>query len=242
MIPKVCCVLCQPCCDNNVLVTIQQGFVGLLIETGRYIFKYGPGLYTINPCVHQILTVDMRTQVMDIPPAPQLTKDNVTVTVDCFCTYKVMIPELAVFKVENYQAMIQYLTQGAQKSIIAEHTLTELLSNRKVIEKKLTDIIDEQTDPYGLKVLNIGTQKILLPPTMERAMATVAESEKQKDAKLIDACANLESAKIFREAADELGQNPVSVQLQWLETMKIIGTESLSTIVVPDSVLSSIKK
>ena len=111
-----------------------------------------------------------------------------------------------------------------------------------MIEKKITELIDNITDPYGIKVINIGTQKISLPPSMERAMATVAESEKQKLAKIIDAEANRDSAKIFREAADELSKNPISLQLQYFETLKMIAAEKNSTILVPDSILNSIKK
>jgi len=184
----------------------------------------------------------MRAQMINIPPQSLLTKDNVTLTVDAFCQYRITIPELAAFKVQSVNQLINFMCQGTMKTVFCEHSLTELLLNRKEMEKKITELIDTATDPYGIKVINIGTQKIQLPSTMERAMATVAESEKQKAAKLIDAQANLDSSKIFREAADELGKNPLSIQLQYFETLKLIAAEKNSTILVPDSILSSIKR
>jgi len=188
-----------------------------------------------------MVIIDMRAQMINIPPQSLLTKDNVTLTVDAFCQYRITIPELAAFKVQSVNQLINFMCQGTMKTVFCEHSLTELLLNRKEMEKKITELIDTATDPYGIKVINIGTQKIQLPSTMERAMATVAESEKQKAAKLIDAQANLDSSKIFREAADELGKNPLSIQLQYFETLKLIAAEKNSTILVPDSILSSIK-
>lgn len=138
--------------------------------------------------------------------------------------------------------MIRFFTQGVMKTIIAEHTLTEILVKRKEIEKKLTQIIDDKTDQYGLKVFNIETQKIQLPVEMDRAMAAVAEAQKQSEARLIDAKGNLESAKIFKDAADILGENEISLQLQYFETLKFIAAEKNKTIIVPDSLLNALNK
>lgn len=233
--PKVCCVFCAPCGYGPIKI-VQEGFCGLIKELGRYTRKVGPGVHALNPCTEEMVVIDMRAQMINIPPQSLLTKDNVTLTVDAFCQYRVTIPELAAFKVQQVQTLINFMCQGTMKTIFCEHPLTELLTNRKVIEKKITELIDDLTDPYGIKVINIGTQRIQLPASMERAMATVAESEKQKAAKIIDAEANLDSAKIFREAADELGKNPLSLQLQYFETLKLIAAEKNSTILVPDSI------
>lgn len=123
------------------------------------------------------------------------------------------------------------------KSICAEHTLSELLTNRKNIEKKITNIIDEKTDSYGIKVICIETQTISLPKKMERIMATVAESEKMSEARVIDAKGYFESAKIFKNAADELSKNIISLELQYFETLKHIAAENNSTILIPDSII-----
>jgi regulator of protease activity HflC (stomatin/prohibitin superfamily) len=243
-----CCGNCQrnlQCicvsCGKGPLMTVQQGQVGLRVRFGKYVSKLKPGLYTYNPCSEKILIVETRAQVLDVGQQTLLTKDNVTVYVDAYVNYRIVVPENAMFKVVNYHQMIRYFTQGVMKTIVAEHTLSEMLTSRKKIERKLTEIIDEKTDPYGLKVFTIETQKIELPVAMERAMATVAETEKQSEARLIDAKGNLESAKIFKEAADELSKNEISLQLQYFETLKYIAAEKNKTIIVPDSILSALR-
>jgi regulator of protease activity HflC (stomatin/prohibitin superfamily) len=240
-IPKCCCICCAPCGCGPVK-TIDEGHEGLIMTLGRYTRKVGPGIHALNPLTETIRIVDMRAQMCNIPAQNLLTKDNVTLTVDAFCQFKITIPELAAFKVKDVIQMIGLMTQGTMKTVFCENTLTELLANRKKIEKNVTELMDAATDLYGIKVVNIGTQKIVLPASMERAMATVAESEKQKAAKIIDAEANRDSAKIFREAADELGKNTISLQLQYFETLKMIAAERNSTILVPDSILSRLSK
>lgn len=228
-------------CGCGPLKTIQQGNVGLKMRFGKFVSKLRPGLHSYNPCSENIVVVDIRAQVLNVGSQSLLTKDNVTVFVDAYVNYRVVTPEAAIFKVENYEQMMSYFTQGVMKTIVAEHTLTDLLVNRKTIEAKITEIIDDKTDPYGIKVFDIETQKIELPNNMERAMATVAETEKQSEARLVDAQGNLESAKIFKEAADELSKNELSLQLQYFETLKFIAAEKNRTIILPDSLLSALR-
>lgn len=225
-------------CGCSPTKEIAQGQVGLLMTFGKYEARLDPGFHTYNPCTDRIQVVDMRSQIIDVPNQILLTKDNVSLTVDAFVNFRIANPELASFKVVDYKQMIFYLTQGAMKSVVGENTLAELLSKRKSIEKGITDIIEKQTDPYGIHVDLIETQRIMLPKSMERAMAIVAETQKQSEARVIDAKGNLESAKIFKEAADELSKNDISLQLQYFETLKYIAAEKNSTIIVPDSVLS----
>lgn len=240
-IPKVLCCICAAC-DCGPVKKIPTGKMGLLIEFGRLIKKLEPGLHSFNQCSQEIVIVDLRTKILNITPQMLLTNDSVTVQVDAFVTYKIVIPELARFKVENYTALVSYMTQGVMKTIVAERTLSDLLVKRDEIEKAITDDIDKKTDPYGIKVISIETRSINLPQNMERAMATVAESKKESEAKVIDAKGSLDSAKIFRQAADELKKNPMSLQLQYFETLKGIAAENNSTIIVPDSILSSLGK
>ena len=228
-------------CGCGPLKTIQQGTVGLKLQYGKYVAKLGPGLYSYNPCSETIMIVDLRAQVLDVGQQVLLTKDNVTVYVDAYVNFRIVVPEAAIFKVVNYQQMIRYFTQGVMKTIVAEHSLNELLVDRKSIEAKITEIIDAKTDAYGLKVFTIETKRIDLPKDMERAMATVAESEKQSEARLIDAQGNLESARIFKEAADVLSTNEISLQLQYFETLKYIAAEKNRTIIVPDGVLNVLR-
>lgn len=234
----LCC--CAPC-EVGPIQTINQGHVGLKTEFGKYTGKLPPGLYSFNPCTENIISVDMRAKIIDVGLQTLLTKDSVTVMIDAYVNYSVVEPEKAVFKVQNYQSMMTFLTRSVMKTIVAEHTLGEMLINRKVIEKKLTNIIDEKTHSYGLKVMTIETQRIQLPQNMERAMATVAESQKRSEARVIDARGNLESAKVFKQAADTLSQNEVSLQLQYFETLKTVASEQQSTIVLSDSILGEIR-
>ena len=230
------------CCGGGPIVTIQEGHVGLKTEFGQFTKKLPPGLYSFNPYTEKIVSVDMRAQVIDVGLQRLLTKDNVTLMVDAYVNFSITHPEKAVFKILDYRSLMIFLTHGAMKSIVAEHTLSEMLVNRKIIEKKLTHIIDEKTHPFGLVVHTIETQRIQLPKEMERAMATVAESEKQSEARLIDAKGNLESAKVFKKAADVLNENEISLQLQYFETLKMIASEHHSTIVVPDSILEQTRE
>lgn len=242
-----CCGGCQiksqffcAICGCGPIKVIEQGTVGLKLRFGKYVSKLEPGMYTINPCTEIVEVVDMRAQVLDVGNQSLLSKDNVTLYVDAYVNFRVTDPEKASFKVVDYMSMIRFFTQGVMKTIIAEHTLTEILVKRKEIEKKLTQIIDDKTDQYGLKVFNIETQKIQLPVEMDRAMAAVAEAQKQSEARLIDAKGNLESAKIFKDAADILGENEISLQLQYFETLKFIAAEKNKTIIVPDSLLNAL--
>lgn len=219
---------------------IPQGFVGQLTRFGKYEKKVGPGLYTFNPFTERFKLIDMRAILLDIPEQALLTKDNVTIYLDGYVNYKVSIPEKAAYNVQDYSRLVLFMTQGVLKTIVSEHTLQDLLSNRKVIEKKQTDIIDEKMCEYGIHVISIETQAIRLPAQMERAMATVAESVKCSEAKVINAMGDLDASKIFKEAADELGKNKISLQLQYFECLKSIAVNNNSTIIVPDSIIGKL--
>ena len=239
-----CTALCCICPDSKsgILRQIKQGSIGMLISFGKLVKKLPPGLYAFNPCTQRIIVVEMRAQMLDIGMQNLLTKDNATVMVDGYVHFAVIEPEKAIFKAKNYVRMISSFTQGTMKSIVAEHTLTEMLTNRKAIEKKLTGIIDEKTHPYGLKVFSIETMRVQLPDMMERAMAVVAERGKQAEANVIDARGSLESAKVFREAADVFGENEVSLQLHYFEVLKKLASEHNSMMVVPDNVLRETRR
>lgn len=240
----LCATACCVCatCGCGPLKEIKQGFIGLQIEFGRLTGKLGPGLHTYNPCTEKIITVDMRVQSLNVQKQTLLTKDSVTVHLDVFVNFKIVIPEYALYKTSNYYELLNLMVQAVMKTIVAERTLAQLLVNRKEIEKSTTHFMDERAHPFGIDVISIETQSIQLPKNMERVMAAVAESEKRSEAKVIDAKGNLESAKIFREASDELVKNPVSIELQYFETLKAIAMENPSTIVVPDSIMSTVQK
>lgn len=236
----LCCVCAS--CGCGPVTQIKQGSVGLRVEFGVLKGKLGPGLHTFNRCTEKIINVDMRVQSLNTKEQILLTKDSVTVYIDVYVYYKIVIPEYALYKTNNYYELLNLMVQAVMKTIVAEHTLAQLLVNRKEIEKRTAFFMDEKAHPYGIDVISIETQSIRLPKQMERVMAAVAESEKRSEAKVIDAKGNLESAKIFREASDELIKNPVSIELQYFETLKAIAMENPSTIVVPDSIMSSVNK
>ena len=238
-----CCLSCQSVCATCGCGPVQQimsGSVGLRMELGVFKAILDPGLHSYNPCTEKIITIDLRSKVVDVGLQSLLTKDSVTIMVDAYVNYAVVRPEIAYFKVVDYASMIRFFTQGVMKSIVSEHTLNEMLGNRKGIETKMASLIDAKTEAYGLKVYNIETQRIQLPQQMERAMAIVAETQQQARARVIDAQGNLQSAKIFKQAADELGKNSISLELQYFETLKYIAASRNSTIIVPDSILNSV--
>lgn len=236
--------ICCPCaaCGCGPLVEIPQGHIGLKLILGRLVGKFGPGLHTFNRCTEKIITVDMRVQSLNVNKQTLLTKDSVTVYIDVFVNFRIVIPEYALFKTSNYYALLDLMVQAVMKNIVSERTLSQLLINRKEIEKSTCYFLDERAHPFGIDVVSIETQSIALPHKMERVMATVAESEKRSEAKVIDAKGNLESAKIFRQAADELIKSPTSFELQYFETLKSIAMENPSTLIVTDSIMSTINK
>jgi len=243
VIPKYACCVCAPCGCGPVR-KIPTGHIGLLSEFGRVIAKLEPGLHTINNCSQELITVSLMTQVIDIPVQELLTRDNVSIRIDAYVAFRIRCPELAVYKVSNIMRLIELLTQGVLKSVVAERNLSDLLINRDEVEEAITNIIDRETDPFGIDVQNIETKNILLPEKMKVAMATVAESKKEAEAKVVDAEGSLQSAKIFKNAADELRKNPISVQLQYFEVLKQIASNqsNSSTLIIPDSILQALKK
>jgi len=239
-IPQVICCPCAPC-GGGPVTSVPTGSIGLLMEFEKVISKLEPGLHTINPCSQKVIVVSLMTQVIDVPVQSLLTKDSVTIYVDAFVTYRVRCAELAIFKVDNAPTLILLLTQGVLKAVVAERDLSDFLVNREEVEKSLTQIIDEKTDPYGIEVLSIETKSVKLPPNMERAMATVAESRKEAEAKVIDAEGNLNSAMIFRKAADELGEG-ISIKLQYFETLKTIAASNNTTMIIPSTLIDAFAK
>lgn len=236
MIPKAVCLACAPC-GYGPVHQVPTGYIGLLTEFEKVIEKLEPGLHTVNTCSQKVVLVCLMTQLMDIPAQSLLTRDNVTIMIDAYVSFKIRCPELAIFKIGSYLKLIRLQTQGAMRAVVAERNLEDLLRNRKEVEAALTEIIDNKTDPFGIDVIGIETKGMDLPKNMRRAMATVAESKKEAEAKVVDAEGNLKSSKIFRKAADELKGNPIAVQLKYFELIKMIAETNESTLVVPDSVI-----
>lgn len=231
-IPQALCFFCAPC-RCGPLIEIPQGYIGIVMEFGKFVRKVGPGLHSFNSCTEEIKKVDIRTQSHRIPPQDLITRDNIALKIDCFVLFKVAIPEMAVFKLDNYNQYITYETMGTMKTVIAEKTLTEVLANQEEIEDTIRDKIDHDADKYGLHIQAMEIKKIELHSNMVTAMATIALTEKEMEAKIMNAKGDFESARIFREAADELSKNPVSLQLHYFETLKEISTEKSKMTLMP---------
>lgn len=240
-ISKVCCLPFAPC-DCGPIRKINTGFIGLLMEFGRLKAKLPPGLHTINNCSQKLIIADIRVKVLDIPSQSLLTKDNVTVSIDGFITYKIVCPELAYFTVKNYLSLLGNLSMGIIKTVVVERTLTEVLTQRDEIQDFITEEIDQQTSPFGIKVISIEMQQVNLAPEMKRIMAQVAVSKIEAQAKVIDAKGNLDCAKCYRKSADLFKENPVSLKLQYLEILKQIASEQNKTYIIPEEMLKLIHK
>lgn len=240
-IPKYCCLPCAAC-ECGPLTKIRTGQIGLLIEFGRLVKKLPPGLHTYNQCSQEVFPVNMKTQILDVPAQELITRDNVSLTVDAYLTFKVMVPELAKFKVSNYRSMLNSIAQGVLKNIVVERTLTELLSNRNEMEEQITKEIDEKTDFFGIKVILLELQGLNLPQDMIMAMSKVSIAELEAKAKIVVAQGNLNSSKIYGKAADLMRGNPVSLQLQYFETIKTIGDENNKTYIMPDKLIRLIQE
>lgn len=228
-------VICLPCapCGCGPLRQIRQGEVGLLLQNGKLIRKYGPGLHTLNTCVDRLIVVNMKTNIHKLPPLDLITKDNITVKFDCFVTFNISIPEYAIFRVDSVTNLIQSLVMGALKTLVATKRLDQLLAQREQMEEFLTKDIDEQTDYFGINVSSIETVSIDLPQELEQALVASAFAERESISKVISAQANLETAKIYRDSAIELSKNKVSLQLQYFELLKKITKEKPTKLILP---------
>jgi regulator of protease activity HflC (stomatin/prohibitin superfamily) len=214
----------------HILPEYERGVVFFL---GRYQSVKGPGLIIIIPGIQKMLRVSLRTITMDVPPQEVITRDNVSVKVNAVVYFRVMGPEKAIIAVENYLYATSQLAQTTLRSVCGQAELDELLTAREKINMTLQTILDRQTDPWGVKVSMVEVKAIDLPEEMKRAMAKQAEAEREKRAKIIHAEGEYTAAQKILEAANLLAQNPVSLQLRYLQTLTEIAAEKNSTTVFP---------
>ncbi len=214
----------------NILPEYERGVIFFL---GKYQEVKGPGLIIVIPVIQQIVKVSLRTITMDVPPQEVITKDNVSARVNAVVYFRVIHPEKAIIQVENYMYATSQLAQTTMRSVCGQAELDELLMSRDEINKKIQEILDRQTDPWGVKVSLVEVKAIDLPDEMKRAMAKQAEAEREKRAKVIHASGELEAGAKILEAANIMSQNPVSLQLRYLQTLTEIAAEKNSTIMFP---------
>jgi len=206
---------------------------GVIFRFGRLRGAKGPGLFVIIPFVDKMIKVDLRTVTMDVPPQDIITHDNVPVKVNAVVYFRVMNPEKSIVKIEKYILATSQIAQTTLRSILGQVELDDLLARREKINKELQKIIDEQTDPWGVKVSNVEIKDVELPQSIQRAFAKQAEAERERRAKIISAEGEFQASEKLSNAAEVLGKFPISVQLRFLQTLKEIATEQNSTIVFP---------
>jgi len=213
---------------------LQEYERGVIFRLGRYGGVTGPGLVLIIPFgIDRLKTVDLRTVTTDVPGQEVITRDNVTIRVNAVLYFQVLDPKLAVIKVVNYVQATMQIAQTTLRSVLDESELDELLANREQINEKLQVIIDQQTEPWGIKVSIVEVKDIELPQTMQRAMAKQAEAEREKRAKIISAEGEFQASAQLANAAQVLAQQPATLQLRYLQTLTEIASERNSTIIFP---------
>ena len=206
---------------------------GVIFRMGRLVGAKGPGLFVILPIIDRMVKVDLRTVTMDVPSQECITRDNVTVKVNAVIYFRVVDPEDAVVKVLDHFRATSQIAQTTLRSVLGQSDLDELLSEREHINERLQKIIDEQTEPWGVKVSTVEVKDVELPQGMQRAMARQAEAERERRAKVINAEGEFQAAAKLGEAAEVLTRFPVAVQLRYLQTMREIASERNTTTFFP---------
>jgi regulator of protease activity HflC (stomatin/prohibitin superfamily) len=206
---------------------------GIIFRLGRVIGAKGPGLIILIPVVDKMVKVSLRLVAMDVDPQDVITRDNVSVKVNAVIYFRVMGPEKAIVEVENYMYATSQLAQTTLRSVCGQAELDELLSEREKINSKLQEILDAQTDPWGIKVSTVELKHIDLPQEMQRAMAKQAEAERERRAKVINAEGEYQAADRLAEAATIIREHPMALQLRYLQTLREISAENNSTTVFP---------
>lgn len=206
---------------------------GVIFRLGRLTGAKGPGLFVLLPFVDRMVKVDLRTVTLDVPSQEAITRDNVTMKVNAVIYFRVLEPTAAVVRILDYVRATSQISQTTLRSVLGQSDLDELLGQRDKINAQLQQIMDEQTEPWGVKVSAVEVRDVELPGTMQRAMAAQAEAERERRAKVIAADGEFQASERLREAAEVMAREPITIQLRYLQTLREIGTENNSTIVFP---------
>ena len=207
---------------------------GIVFRLGRLFPEpKGPGLFLLIPIVDRMVKVDLRTITLNIPPQEVITKDNVPVRVNAVAYFRIVAPQEAIVQVENFMNATSQIAQTTLRSVLGQHQLDELLSEREKINAILQGIIDEQTAPWGIKVSIVEVKDVEIPQSMQRAMARQAEAERERRAKVINAEGEFQASERLKDAAKVIEQHPTALQLRYLQTLLEIGSANSSTIIFP---------
>jgi len=218
----------------NSLNVLREYERGVIFRVGRLLPEpKGPGLILVFFPIDRIVRVSLRTITMDVPTQDVITKDNVSVKVNAVVYFRVVDPRRAIVEVENYLYATSQLAQTTLRSVLGEVALDDLLSQREKLNQRLQEILDQHTDPWGIKVSLVEIKGVDLPENMQRAMARQAEAEREKRAKIIHAQGEFEASKMLSEAAAQISVQPVALQLRYLQTLTEIGVEKNTSIIFP---------
>jgi regulator of protease activity HflC (stomatin/prohibitin superfamily) len=217
----------------SAIKIVQEYERGVIFRLGRCVGVRGPGLILLIPGIERMQKVDLRVVTMDVPTQEVITKDNVTVKVNAVVYFRPVNPMDSVINVYDYITATSQLSQTTLRSVLGQSDLDELLSQRDAINQRLQHIIDEVTEPWGIKVSTVEVKDVELPPNMQRAMAAQAEAERERRAKIINADGEYQASKTLAAAGDVISQNPTTLQLRYLQTLKEIAVNQSSTIVFP---------
>jgi regulator of protease activity HflC (stomatin/prohibitin superfamily) len=206
---------------------------GVIFRLGRLIAQKGPGLILLIPIIDRMVRVDLRTVTLTVPPQEVITKDNVTVRVNAVAYFRVIDPNRAITEVENFLVATSQISQTTLRSVLGKAELDALLSERERLNIELQQIIDEQTEPWGVKVSTVEVKDVELPQEMQRAIARQAEAERERRAKIISADGEFQAAEKLSQAAEIFSRHPATLQLRYLQTLLDIGVNQNSTIIFP---------
>jgi len=207
---------------------------GIVFRLGRLLpAPKGPGLFLLIPVVDRMVKVDLRTITLTVPPQEVITKDNVPVRVNAVAYFRIVDPKAAIVQIENYMVATSQIAQTTLRSVLGQHVLDELLSEREKINAILQSIIDESTAPWGIKVSIVEVKDVEIPTGMQRAMARQAEAERERRAKIINSEGEYQAAERLKDAAIVIADHPVALQLRYLQTLLELGASQSTTIVFP---------
>lgn len=212
---------------------LQEYERAVVFRLGRYVGVRGPGLIILIPFLETMVRVNMRTIVMDVPPQDIITKDNVSVKVNAVVYFRVVIPDKSILEVDDAYYATSQISQTTLRSIIGQFELDDLLSSRDKINKEMQKIIDAQTDPWGVKIASVEIKHIDLPMEMQKAMSRQAESERERRAKIILAEGEYQAAEKLAEASRIMSENPISLQLRYLQTLSEMSSKNGSSTIIP---------
>jgi len=205
----------------------------VVLRLGKFYKVKGPGLILLIPVIDKMRKIDLRTVTLDVPPQEVITRDNVSIRVSAVVYFRVMDPDKAFLQVEDYYYATSQLAQTTLRSVCGQAELDEILAEREKLNIKLQEILDADTEPWGVKVSKVEIKEIDLPEEMKRAMAKQAEAERERRAKIISADGEYQASKTLLEAAKIMAENPITLQLRYLQTLTEIATEKNSTIIFP---------